>query len=75
MLIIRFRRNPAILAAADKAFLAIALALEAETIQGQTALKVTAAAKNLVQIAGIDAAGLVSTLPVETQQTVRAIFS
>lgn len=63
------------LAAADKVFVAIAYALEAETIQAQTAQRVAAAAKNLVQVAGIDASGILATLSPETQQTVRAYFS
>ena len=63
------------LAAADKAFLAICRALEAETIQGQTLQTVTSAAKVLVQATGINADALLSTLQPETQQTVRAYFS
>ena len=69
------RQNSAVLAAADKVFLSIALALEAETIQGQTAQRVAAAAKQLVPMAGIDANGLLATLNPEAQQTVRAYFS
>lgn len=61
-------------AAADKAFVAIALALEAETIQGQTAVRAAESAKHLVQAAGIDAGRLLSTLSPETQQTVQAYF-
>ncbi|MCJ1477096.1 hypothetical protein MMC13_005767 [Lambiella insularis] len=67
--------NPGVLAAADKVFVAIALALEAETIQGQTALRAAAAAKHLVQAAGIDAGMLLSKLSPETQQTVQAYFA
>ncbi|MCJ1382400.1 hypothetical protein MMC17_005513 [Xylographa soralifera] len=67
--------NPAVLAAADKVFVAIALALEAETIQGQTAARVAAAAKTLVQIANVDAGRILATLSPETQQTVQAYFS
>jgi hypothetical protein len=66
------RQNPALIAAADKAFVAIALALEAETIQGQTAVRAAESAKHLVQAAGIDAGRLLSTLSPETQQTVQA---
>lgn len=69
------RRNPVVLAAADKAFIAICHALEAETIQGQTLQNVTNAAKVLVQATGINADALLSTLQPETQQTVRAYFS
>ena len=60
--------------AGQKAFVAICLALEAETIQGQTAQKVIKTAKNLAQAANLDAAALLNTLPPETQQTVRSYF-
>ena len=70
-----YRKNPAVLAAADKAFIAIAYALEAETIQGQTAQRIAGAAKNLIALAGIDANGILATLTPETQQTVQAYFS
>ena len=60
---------------ADKVFISICLALEAETIQGQTAQKAAAAAKSLVQAAGLDAGGLLATLAPETQQIVRAYFA
>ena len=69
------RRNPSVIAAADKAFFAICVALEAETIQGQTAQKVAAAAKNLVQIAGLNAGALLATLSPEAQQAVHAYLS
>ena len=69
------RQSPPVLAAADKAFVSICLALEAETIQGQTAQKVSSVAKTLVQMAGVDANAILLTLSPETQQTVRAYFS
>lgn len=69
------RSNPAVLASAPKAFFSICLALEAETLQGQTAQRVAAAAKHLVQIAGVDADQLLSTLSAEAQHTVRAYFA
>jgi importin-5 len=69
------RRNPAVLQAADKVFISICQALEAETIQGQTAAKVTNAAKFLAQMANLNAEALLATLPPETQQTVRAYFA
>lgn len=68
------RRNPAVTSQAAKCFTFIAQALEAETLQGQTAQKIVAAAKQLVQIAGLDANQLLSSLSPETQQTVRAFF-
>ena len=50
-------------------------ALGAESLQGQTAQRVAAAAKSLAQSAGIDANGLLASLPPERQQTVRAFFA
>jgi hypothetical protein len=69
------RSNPALNGVADKAFLSICLALEAESIQGQVAQKVAASAKQLVQTAGIDANALLATLSPETQQALRAYFA
>lgn len=60
--------------AGQKCFIAICLALESETIQGQTAQKVVAAAKALVQFANLDANALLSSLAPETQSTVRTSF-
>jgi len=75
LLIRRHRRHPAVIAAADKTFVAIALALEAETLQGATAQRVATAGKTLVQTAGIDANRILATLTPETQQTVRSYFA
>jgi len=68
------RQNPAVIAQAAKCFTFVAQALEAETLQGQTATRIVGAAKQLVQIAGLDANQLLQTMPPETQQTVRAFF-
>lgn len=62
------------IAASNNIFLSIALALEAETLQGATAQRVATAAKNLVQIAGIDANGILRNLSPEAQQTIRGYF-
>lgn len=59
---------------AAKCFTFIAQALDAETLQGQTASRIVGAAKLLVQSAGLDANQLLSTLPPETQRTVQAFF-
>ncbi len=69
------RQNQAVIAAASPVFLAIVQALEAETIQGTTAQRVVVASKKLVQMAGIDANGILSTLSPETQHNVRAWFA
>jgi hypothetical protein len=59
---------------ASKVFIFIAQALEAETLQGQTAQRVVQAAKVLLGGAGLDPAQLLQQLSPETQQTVRAYF-
>lgn len=56
-------------------FIAITLALEAETLQGDTAQRVAAAAKVLVQFAGIDVDRIMGTLSPEAQQTIRSYFA
>ncbi|KAI9822390.1 MAG: hypothetical protein M1827_000109 [Pycnora praestabilis] len=70
------QQNPAVISQpqAAKSFIFIAQALEAETLQGQTATRIVAAAKQLVAIAGIDLNQILGTLSPETQQTVRAYF-
>lgn len=60
---------------APKIFLFIAQALEADTLQGQTASRLVAAAKMLLGNAGLDPAVVLQQLPPETQQTVQAYFS
>ena len=59
---------------ASQCFTYIAQALEAETLQGKTAQLAVDAARKLVQNAGLDANQLLSGLPPDTQQTVRAFF-
>lgn len=59
---------------AGKVFVFIAQALEAETLQGQTATRIVAAGKALLQGAGLDPAAILQQLSPETQQTVRAYF-
>ena len=71
----KYRRHPSVLAAADKAFIDICQALEAESIQGATLQSVTTAAKSLVQASGINADALLGTLQPETQGNVRAYFA
>ena len=69
-----YSQNQAVLSKASQCFTYIAQALEAETLQGNTAQRAVAAARKLVQIAGLDANQLLAGLPAETQQTVRAFF-
>ena len=72
------RRNPAVTASpqvSSQCFVAIAQALEAETLQGATAQRAAAAGKQLLQTAGIDANQVLATLSPETQQTVAAFLA
>ena len=74
-LIFRFtRNNPAVRDAASACFVAVAQALEAETLQGATAQRVATAAKRLVASVGSDAAQAVASLSPDTQQAVRPFF-
>lgn len=69
------RQNPALTPEkTPQLFRAIALALEAETIQGQTATRVVEAAKRLVRATGVDANTLMMGLSPETQRNVRVWF-
>lgn len=63
------------LSQSEKVFTSVALALEAETIQGGVAARVVQAVKVLLGISGRDPAQLMSQLSPETQDTVRAFFS
>lgn len=67
--------NETVRAKAEQVFHAICLALEAETIQGQTAKKVAESAKTLVQTSGVDANRVLQSLSPDGQGTVRAFFT
>lgn len=69
------RNNPAVLQQAARCFNFIAQALEAETLQGQTAQRIVASAKTLMAAAQLDANQLLAGMTPETQHTVRAFFS
>ena len=69
------RQNPAVFAKAAQVFHHIALALEAEMIQGQTAEKVLESAKQLIAATGINPDQVLETLSAEGQATVRSYFS
>ena len=66
------RSNPAIAPHAADIFKAIALALEAETLQGNTARKVADAAKALAQSTGLDANAALAGMSPEGQAAVKA---
>lgn len=69
------RNHPAVQAKAQQVFHHIVLALEAETIQGQTAKKVAESAKHLVAQTGINADQILQSLTPDGQATVRSFFS
>lgn len=59
---------------AARCFTYISAALEAETLQGQTASRIIDAGKRLVQMANVDVNQLLASLPQNEQDTVRALF-
>jgi hypothetical protein len=64
-----------VFAKAQQVFHHIALALEAEMIQGQTAKKVAESAKQMVTQTGVNADQVLQTLSPDGQATVRSFFS
>lgn len=68
------RQNPVVMQQAARCFNFIAQALEAETLQGQTAQRIVASAKSLIAAAQLDANQLLAGMSPETQHTVRAFF-
>ncbi|KAF7876501.1 hypothetical protein EAF04_001591 [Stromatinia cepivora] len=68
------QQNPAVTSQPAKVFVFVAQALEAETLQGQTANRVIEATKNLLAAAGLNPAHLLAQLSPETQATVQAYF-
>lgn len=68
------QQNPAVMQNGARCFKYIADALEAETLQGQTAQRIVDASKQLISSAQLDAAQLLASLTPEAQQTVRAFF-
>ncbi len=74
LLTLSYRQNPSVAPKAQLIFQHIVQALEAETIQGQTAAKVATSAKQLVSQTGLDAEAVLQTLSPEGQQAVRSFF-
>ncbi|KAF2148970.1 ARM repeat-containing protein [Myriangium duriaei CBS 260.36] len=68
------QQNPAVMQNAARCFKYIAEALEAETLQGQTANRIVDASKRLIAAAQLDAGQLLANLTPETQRTVQAFF-
>ena len=58
-----------------KAFQFVAQALEAETLQGQTATRVVASIKALIQATNVNLAQVAAGLTPEQQQVVQAYFT
>ena len=69
------RQNPAVLNQAGKAFQYVAQALEAETLQGQTAIRVVASVKGLAQATNLNLGQVAAGLTPGQQQIVQAYFS
>ncbi|KAI1000584.1 Importin subunit beta-3 [Podosphaera aphanis] len=68
------QQNPIVISQAGKVFTFIAQALGAEALQYSVAARSAAAAKMLLQLAGLDLARTLQQLPVETQQMVQRYF-
>ncbi|KAI5283796.1 hypothetical protein KEM54_001837 [Ascosphaera aggregata] len=66
--------NPTVFNNAAKVFADIVQALEAETLQGQTAIRVATAAKQLVLGAGVNAEQVLATVRPEKQMAIRSFF-
>ena len=60
---------------ASKAFTFIAQGLEAETLRGQTASRVVAATKTLLQTANLDPTPLLQQFPPEAQGVIASFFA
>lgn len=69
-----YRQNPAVLSNAEKVFGYIVQALDAETLQGNTANKVVEAAKKLVAATGINADQVLASVNPDNQVAVRSYF-
>lgn len=67
--------NPAVTSQPAKVFVFVAQALEAETLQGQTATRVVEATKTLLAAASLNPAQLLAQLSPETQAIVHAWFA
>ncbi|EIT73173.1 armadillo-type protein [Aspergillus flavus] len=68
------QQNPTVLSNADKVFGYIVQALEAETLQGQTAARVANSAKQLVATTGLNADQILAGVNPDNQAAVRSYF-
>ncbi|KAK7416969.1 importin subunit beta-3 [Neonectria punicea] len=69
------QQHPVVLNQAAKVFVFIAQALEAETLQGQTANRVAVATKALLTTANVDPMPLLQQFSQESQRTIMGYFS
>lgn len=69
------RQNPAVFGHPVKCFVSVVQALEAETLQGQTASRVVNSIKALVQATNTNLAQVAGSLTPEQQRTVQVYFS
>ncbi|KAJ2897673.1 Importin subunit beta-3 [Zalerion maritima] len=68
-------QNPAVTKAPDQMFIFVCQALETEALQGQTAVRVASATKNLIQAAGVDPTPLLQQFSPEATQIIMSYFS
>ncbi|KZL75448.1 importin subunit beta-3, partial [Colletotrichum tofieldiae] len=69
------KQHPAVVNQAGKVFVLTAQALEADTLQGQTASRVVGATKALLSQAGVDPTPLLQQFSPESQRTITSYFS
>jgi hypothetical protein len=69
------RQNPLIMNNASKIFTYVAQALEADTLQGQTANRVVTATKAMLTAANVNPAPLLQQFSPEAQQTIMTHFA
>ncbi|KAJ5085436.1 Importin subunit beta-3 [Penicillium argentinense] len=68
------QQNPAVVSKADRVFGFIVQALDASTLQGQTAARVAASAKQLVAATGLNAEQILAGVNPDNQERVRKYF-
>ncbi|CAL5867384.1 uncharacterized protein PFLUO_LOCUS1602 [Penicillium psychrofluorescens] len=68
------QQNPAAFSKADRVFGSIVQALDAGTLQGQTAARVAESAKRLVGATGVNAEQILASVSPESQERVREYF-
>ncbi|THC90469.1 hypothetical protein EYZ11_010072 [Aspergillus tanneri] len=68
------QQHPTVMSNADKVFGYIVQALEAETLQGQTAVRVARSAKQLVTATGVNADQILAGVNPDNQAAVRSYF-